>query len=146
MPTSSSQSARVFVPRRRYSALAIGIWLLQHGIAVLAVVLAALPLYVKILGGALLLAAAGLAWPRPCEPLQTDAKGRFRLPARSLTDLHAGPGTRFTQWWILLDLRDAAGGRRAIRIWRDSLRFEDWRALLVCLREHHKLDVQHTRR
>jgi len=94
------------------------------------------PCYVKFPGLLLIAASLWRSWPPRTTALIVTASGEWSLPEESLYDLHLLPDTQFTRAWGLLRFVTADGRRRDVPVWSDTLSREDWRRLLIQLREH----------
>lgn len=138
MRASSTASATVFVPRIELSRWALAVWLVQHGVAITAIGIAGLSIYVKLAGLLLVIASAFCSRPRRCPRIGVTQGGNWTLPDEALTDLAILPGTQFTRWWVSLRLGRTDTVQRSLRIWRDVLTPRDWRLLLIRLREHRR--------
>jgi hypothetical protein len=113
----------------------------QHCIAGTALCVAGLAVYVKVPGLLLVIVCALRSRPRRCPRFMTARDGSWELPDELLNDLQILPATRFTQWWVDLQLGRSDGVQRSLRLWRDSLEPGDWRQLLILLREHRRRKV-----
>lgn len=109
-------------------------WLALHGLLVAAVLVASL----SVLANVVLLIAVGaharLRYPKQA-PLLLYAGGVWALPRALRFNLALGPGTRYSSWWVCLDLENARSHSPCL-VFRDQLDAESWRRLQVKLREH----------
>lgn len=140
MPASSTASARVFVPRIDYSRLELSIWLIQHCVPSSALILAEVALYVKCVGFGLIILCAWYCRPRRCTRFSVTASDDWAVPDEALHNLRMLDGTRFTQWWVRLELGKPGGTHRSLCVWRDMLDSSDWRQLQIWLNEHRRVD------
>lgn len=80
--------------------------------------------------------AAHAALRRPaaaCPELVVEPGGLWSIPAEGLDEASLGSRTRYTQYWVCLDLRGTAGSRTLV-LTRDQLDRPGWRSLQVALR------------
>lgn len=108
-----------------------------HSLAALAVGLSAVPMWTKLLLGAMLLASAYTLWRRAGQPkyCAIDYDGeRWRLIGTDTQHAELLASTWRTRWLTLLHFRLEDGRFVAVPVWRDSLSQDDWRRLQVVLR------------
>jgi hypothetical protein len=115
-------------------------WGLTHVLVGSAFVVLGAPWPLK---GAALLAIAAHAIarvPKPTPRLVLRSDGRAELPDNGLRDLHIGPRSRFTSWWVRLELR-GAGRVVDVVLLADQLEQGTWRKLQAELRRGRPGDV-----
>ncbi len=136
MTASSTAFEKVFVPRSRYSRWALTVWLGQNSVAAAALLVAGIAVYAKLAGLLLVLIGALYYFPCDCPRIALARNGSWALPDEGLYDLQLLRGTQFTQRWVRLRLGGATTRRRSLCIWSDAFASDDWRRLLIQLREH----------
>lgn len=119
----------------------LGVLAALHGLAALASLAAALPLWARALALATVSAGAALVWRRLwrnplAKHLRVDETGEWLLWTREGRALRLVllPGSIAVPWLILLRFRDENGRFLALPILPDSAPAEDFRRLAVWLR------------
>lgn len=135
LPRSSSRSDAVFVPRTSRSRLEAALWLAQHAVAGAALTATGLPFYVKCVLACAVAVSAWWARPRRCSRVVIACDGSWALPDEALQQQVPEPASCYTRWWVRLRLRGPDGRRRVRCLWCDSFDRDDWRRLLILLRE-----------
>lgn len=130
-PDSSSEFAH-FSPRP--SGLVRWWWGLLHGLAVLAIVIAALPLWWQGLAVAGILVHARWRRPPPVPCFEQVRPGCWSVPGLDRHELALAPRSRCGGWWIRLVLEDSQGSLEWT-LYRDQLPPQCWRALAGAVRD-----------
>jgi hypothetical protein len=115
---------------------------LEHALALAGVLGAGWPGYVKSIAVLLLGGTLWLSRPARSTTLVVDSASQWALPEEALHGLRLLPGSQFTRAWALLRFAGPGATRRALPVWSDTLSREDWRRLLIRLREHRFADDQ----
>lgn len=110
--------------------------MLEHALALAGALGAGWPSYVKLMAVLALVGTLWLSRPARSTTLVVDPASRWSLPEEALDGLRLLPGSQFTRAWALLRFVGPGATRRDLPVWSDTLSREDWRRLLIRLREH----------
>jgi hypothetical protein len=115
-------------------------WWGVHALAAAGLIASALPRSVAALALGALLVHARLRRPRPPEPIELRAGGRWAVSGARLGGLTLAEGTAVGPFWVRLELA-GAGTRVARLLLRDQLDADTWRALQAELRRGRRSDA-----
>lgn len=106
----------------------------MHGLLLATVLPFGWPPWLVVAAGAAVLTHA--VWRRPsatCPELVVRPGGLWSIPAEGLDQVSIGPRTRYTRYWVRLELRGTTGSRVLV-LTRDQLDPAAWRKLQAALR------------